>query len=277
LRRSLTVNGRPCRGFERGEAGEPGQVVDDEIGSLPRPRERPVNGRVSMSEWIRLGAHRGVLSERIRGPFALVLAGFGTATPSARADQAAAVSVAPEVMAAPAPPRRAYVQYGVAFTVEGVAHPGPVCRDANQPCILGSGGGIDVSVGWRPTDEFYLGGTYEFSKQESNKLFRLAILQQVRLELRHYFPTGNRAEPFALFAIGLAAYGNEWTAATWGPSGTLGGGVDLELSGGAVLDVSIAYRPIYLRSFSDSSPAFHDAGLAHFISLQIALEAQDTP
>jgi hypothetical protein len=223
---------------------------------------------------------RGVYNERIRGPVAAFLALLGTlpgTSSSARADEAAAaVSVEPEGAPPPAPPRRAYIQYGVAFTVEGVAHSGPVCADPNQPCILGSGGGIDIGVGWRPTDEFYIGGAYEFSKQDPNKLFRLAILQQVRLELRHYFPTGRSAEPFALFAAGLASYGNEWSVATWGPSGTIGGGLELELSGGAVFDVSLAYRPIYLRSFSDSIPAFHEAGIVHFISLEVALEAQDT-
>jgi hypothetical protein len=211
---------------------------------------------------------------RIHGPVTLALACAGTAAPSARADDIARVADQP---GAPAHLARAPLQYGVAFTVEGVVHPGPVCADPNQPCILGTGGGIDISVGWRPSDEFYLGGTYEFSKQDSNKLFRLAILQQARLEMRRYFPTGNRAEPFALFAVGLATYGNEWTIATWGPSVSLGGGVEFELSGGALLDVSLAYRPIYLRSFSDSIPAFRDAGIAHFIGLQIGLEAQDRP
>ena len=228
-----------------------------------------------------VGVPRGVLYGRIRGPVAVALAGgLGAAAPfasaEARADAAAAASFEPEVLAPPAPPRRAYVQYGVAFTVEGVAHPGPVCADPNQPCILGSGGGIDIGVGWRPTDDLYIGGAYEFSKQDPNKLFRLAILQQVRLELRHYFPTGKSAEPFALCALGLASYGNEWAVATWGPSGTIGAGLEVELTGGAVLDVSLAYRPIYLRSFADSIPAYHEAGVAHFVSLQIALEAQDT-
>jgi hypothetical protein len=220
-----------------------------------------------------------VFCGRIRGLVAVALTGgLGAGVPAARADEAAAAAASfePESRPTPAPPRRAYFQYGVAFTVEGVAHAGPVCADPNQPCILGSGGGIDIGIGWRPTDYFYLGGAYEFSKQDPNKLFRLAILQQARVEMRHYFPTGKSAEPFALFALGLAAYGNEWAVATWGPSGTLGGGLEVELNGGVVLDVSLAYRPIYLRSFADSIPAYHEAGVAHFISLQIALEAQDT-
>jgi hypothetical protein len=195
---------------------------------------------------------------------------------SARADEAGGVALAEtEALPPPTPARRAYVQYGVAFTVEGVAHAGPVCADANQPCILGSGGGIAIGVGWRNND-FYIGGAYEFSKQDPNKLFRLAILQQARLEVRHYFPTGKAAQPFVLVAAGLAAYGNEWAVATWGPSGTIGVGTEVELTGGAVLDLSLAYRPIYLRSFSDSIPAYHEAGVAHFISFQVALEAQDT-
>ena len=227
----------------------------------------------------------GVLLKGIRGAVlrAAVAIALGASAHLARADEAAAkpapdgvVAIEPEVLAPPAPPRRAYIQYGVAFTVEGVAHAGAVCADPNLPCILGSGGGIDISVGWRPSEDLYIGGAYEFSKQDPNKLFRLAILQQVRLELRHYFPTGKSTEPFVLFGAGLASYGNEWAVATWGPSATIGGGLELELAGGAVLDVSLAYRPVYLRSFSDSIPAFHEAGVAHFITLEIALEAQDT-
>src|SRR5271170_3101384 len=98
-----------------------------------------------------VGVSRGVLYRRIRGPVAVAVAWLGIGAPAARADEAAAVSVETEMLA-PAPPRRANIQYGVAFTVEGVAHPGPVCADPNQPCILGSGGGIDIGVGWRPTD-----------------------------------------------------------------------------------------------------------------------------
>jgi hypothetical protein len=175
----------------------------------------------------------------------------------------------------PPGPQRAYIQYGVAFTAEAVAYAGPVC-DSNAPCILGSGGGIDIHVGWRPTEHLYLGGAYEFSKQDANKLFRLAILQQVRAELRYYFPTGKSTRPFLLAGGGVAGYGNEWGIATWGPSATLGGGLEIEFAAGAVVALSLAYRPIYFRSFYDSTPAQHDDGIVHFVAFEVALEAQDT-
>lgn len=177
---------------------------------------------------------------------------------------------------APVPPRQAQIQYGVAFTVESVAQPGPICDNAGQPCILGSGGGIDARVGWRPSDKLYIGGAYEFSKQDPGKVYRLAILQQARVETRFYFPTGRSAEPFVLLGAGFASYGNEWAVATWGGGATFGGGLEMELSGGALLNLSLAYRPIFLRSFEDSIPTLHAAGFAHFITLEIALEAQDS-
>ena len=76
---------------------------------------------------------RGVLRGRILGPMAVVLAWLGTATPLAGADEAAAGAVEAEVRVPPAPPRRAYIQYGVAFTVEGVAHPGPTIPTRASP------------------------------------------------------------------------------------------------------------------------------------------------
>jgi hypothetical protein len=205
------------------------------------------------------------------------LVALATSASPARADDKPNTTVLEtEGIAPPPPPRQAQIEYGVAFTVEGVAHAGPICANTSQPCILGSGGGIDARVGWRPSENFYLGGAYEFSKQDPGKLYRLAILQQARMEMRLYFPTGESAEPFVLFGAGLAGYGNEWAVATWGAGATFGGGLEVELSGGSLLNVSVAYRPIFLRSFEDSIPAFHEAGIAHFITLEIALEAQDT-
>jgi hypothetical protein len=207
---------------------------------------------------------------------AIAVACFGLAGPARADDKPDATVLETPGPAAPVPPRQAQIQYGVAFTVEDVAQAGPICNNASQPCILGSGGGIDARVGWRPSEKFYLGGAYEFSKQDPGKVYRLAILQQARLETRIYFPTGQSTEPFILLGAGLVSYGNEWSVATWGAGATFGVGLELELSGGSLLNFSIAYRPIFLRSFEDSIPAFHDAGLAHFITLEIALEAQDS-
>jgi hypothetical protein len=200
--------------------------------------------------------------------------GLSLRAPEALADEASA-AVESEPPVTPPSPRRPFLQYGVAFTVEGVAAPGPICSDPNAPCILGSGGGIAVRIGWRPTEDLYIGGAYELSKQEPNELYRLGILQQARAEARHYFRTGHRTRPFAMVGGGLAGYGNEWAIDTWGPSLAVGGGVELEVSGGVMFDAALIYRPIYFRSFVDSSTLSHEGGISHFICLELAVEAQE--
>jgi hypothetical protein len=175
----------------------------------------------------------------------------------------------------PPPLGHAYIQYGVAFTVENVASAGPVCSAPNSPCILGSGGGISVRVGYRPGEELYVGGAYEFSKQDPNNLYRLGILQQARAELRRYFPTGWRTTPFVYGAAGVAGYGDEWSLDTWGLTAALGAGLDFELSSTVHLGVAIVYRPLFLAAWVDSSKTPHDAGVAHLVALEVALEAQD--
>jgi hypothetical protein len=199
---------------------------------------------------------------------------LGLPSPPALADEAA-VAAEVEAVVSPPVPQRAFLQYGVAFTVEGVASSGPICDNPGNPCILGSGGGVAVRVGWRPSERLYLGGAYELTKQESDKLYQLGILQQARGELREYIPTGHRTTPFALLGVGLAGYGNEWSIATWGPTATVGAGLEVEVSGGLLLDVSLAYRPLYLQRFVDSSTLSHDAGIAQFVGFELAVEAQE--
>jgi hypothetical protein len=190
------------------------------------------------------------------------------------AEPASTAAVEPSVD--PPPRGKPYVQFGVAFTVEGVLSPGPICSGGPaDPCILGSGGGISARVGWRPTENVYLGGAYEFSKQDPSRLYRLGILQQARAELREYIPTGHSIAPYILAGLGLASYGDEWNIDTWGPTATVGGGVELELSGRSLIGLSLAYRPIYLHAYEDSSTLSHGAGIAHLLGLELALEAQD--
>ncbi|MGH7439167.1 MAG: hypothetical protein ACRENE_26060 [Polyangiaceae bacterium] len=194
-------------------------------------------------------------------------------TQAARADSPASSDDARDPAVGPPDTRRPYIQYGIAFTIEDVLAAGPIC--STSPCILGSGGGIAGRVGFRGSERLYIGGSYELSKQEPNKLYLLGILQQVRGELRTYFPTGNRTTPFLLLGAGLAGYGNEWNVDTWGPSAQIGAGLEIELSGRSLVTVSMLYRPIYFRSFTDTSGLSHGAGIAQFFGVELAVEAQD--
>lgn len=178
-----------------------------------------------------------------------------------------------EPAVAPPPSQHSYVQFGVGLAAEVVGSPGPICTNVSN-CILGSGGGLVVRVGWRANDRWYVGGAYEMSKQDPNQLYRLGILQQLRGEVRRYFPTGRETSPFVLAGLGASGYGDEWRVDTWGLGATLGGGIEVEL-GPAVVVVSAAYRPMYFEGWSDTSGIPHDAGVAHFFSLEASIEAQD--
>jgi hypothetical protein len=192
------------------------------------------------------------------------------ATPS-RADD-----ILGPVESIPPPPaaHRAFLQYGVGLAVEGVVSAGPICSNSSN-CIVGSGAGIAIRVGYRPDTDLYIGGAYEFSKQDAAELYRLGILQQMRAEARRYFPTGREMAPFILLAVGVQGYGNEWSVDTWGPNATLGGGIEFELGGGPVLELTLAYRPMYFQSWVDSSTISHPSGVAHFINVEVSLEARD--
>ena len=198
------------------------------------------------------------------------------------------VGSATEALTIPPHSMHAYIQYGVGLSAEGVASPGPLCKSVplftslgallphsqSNNCILGSGGGVAVAVGWRPSEVVYLGGTYEMTKQDPNQLYRLGILQQVRLEWRRYFPLGLESAPFVLLGGGVHGYGNEWAIDTWGPDVSAGGGLEIEL-GGPVLDLLLAYRAMYFRGWEDTSGTPHSEGLAHFLAFEVSLEAKD--
>jgi hypothetical protein len=180
---------------------------------------------------------------------------------------------AAEVRTAPPPSDHAYIEYGPALAVEAVASAGPICQRVDN-CIFGSGGGLIARVGWRPSEELYIGGAYGVSKQDPSQLYRLGILQQLMAEGRRYFPNGRTVTPFALLGVGLSGYGNEWSIDTWGPSGSLGGGIEFDL-GGPVLVVSAAYRPMYFHSWVVSQTNDLQGGIAHFVGIDVAVEAKD--
>ena len=175
----------------------------------------------------------------------------------------------------PPPSNIVYLQYGVALAAEMVASAGALCDNRLVPCVLGPGAGIAIRAGWRGTGALYLGGAYEVTKQDPNKLYRLALLQQARAEARWYFATARQAEPYASFGGGVAGYGNEWGIDTWGPAGSLGAGVEVQISRRTVVGLGLAYRLLYLSAFTDTSGAARDGGVAQLVGLDIVLEQRD--
>jgi hypothetical protein len=188
------------------------------------------------------------------------------------------VSVRPlvDLQNAPPPPTNVvYLQYGVALTAEVISAAGPICDNVAVPCILGPGGGVAVRVGWRGTGALYIGGAYELSKQDPNKLLRLAILQQARAEGRYYFVSGRDTEPYLSGGLGVAGYGNEWGVDTWGPAGFAGLGLETQITRRTLIGVALAYRLLYFQRFTDTTGAARDAGLAQLIGLDFVLEQRE--
>jgi hypothetical protein len=177
---------------------------------------------------------------------------------------------------APPPPTNVvYVQYGVALTAEVVSAAGPICDNVSVPCIIGPGGGVAVRVGWRGVGPLYLGGAYELSKQDPNKLLRLAILQQARAEARYYFVSGRDTEPYFTGGLGVAGYGNEWGVDTWGPAGFVGFGLETQITRRTVVGVALNYRLIYFQQFKDTTGAARSPGVAQLVGLDFVLEQRD--
>jgi hypothetical protein len=178
-------------------------------------------------------------------------------------------------VAAVSPVELRYIQYGVALTAEVVTIPGPICSSTTAPCILGSGGGIAARVGYRFPGSWYVGGAYEFSKQDPSQLYRLAILQQLRGEARYYVITKRVTEPYLAAGLGVVGYGNAWGVDMWGALAYLGVGAEVQLSRTKVIGFGLSYRLLYTQRFTDSSATNRDPGIAQLFGVDIVLEARD--
>jgi hypothetical protein len=201
---------------------------------------------------------------------------LGTAAVLAVAGRAAAMHDEPP------PSTTQYLQYGVALTTETAASAGDVCPTRSiAPCILGSGGGLAIRVGYRTRSAWYVGGAYEFSRHDSSNLLRLAILQQLRGETRYYFEQGTRWTPYAAAALGAVLYGNEWGRETGGVTGALGAGAEFQVTESTLAGIAVMYRPILLRGWTDSAgqrraDRYLGFGLAHFIAIELNLAIRQT-
>jgi hypothetical protein len=172
-------------------------------------------------------------------------------------------------------------RYGVSVVFETVPSAGDVCpARAAAPCILGGGGGVAVWIGYRSRSPWFIGGAYEFSRQDSSNLLRLPILQQLRADARYYFDQGNRLTFYLTGSAGAAAYGSEWGIDTGGVVAGLGAGLEFEAGGLAVLGLAVLYRPLLLRRWTDGAgqlraDRYLGFGIAHLVALELIFEVRD--
>lgn len=171
-------------------------------------------------------------------------------------------------------PKPAMLQYGVGFAAEYLADAGDTCAPA-APCILGSGGGLAARLGWRAPTHWYFGGAYEVAKLDSNKLYRLGLLHQLRGEARWYLETDRVGTPYVTGILGAVAYGSEWSPDTFGPIGGVGVGVSTEIAPRTLVGVGLSYRVAWLSAFTDTAGTSRPAGAFQLLTLDFSLEARD--
>ena len=140
------------------------------------------------------------------------------------------------------------------------------------PCILGPGAGPVLRGGYRPSGPWYIGGAYQFAKLDSNNLYRLGIMQQLRAEMRYFIDVGSRFTPYVTWAAGGVVYGNEFGVETGGAVTFAGAGVELEITRMAVVGLSFNYEPMLLAAFTDTAGQERNTGVAHFLHLELVIE-----
>ncbi len=174
-----------------------------------------------------------------------------------------------------------FVQSGVALTAENLLSGGGVCpTTATTPCILGPGLGVAVRMGYRTRGPWYWGGAYEAARHDSSNILRLAMLQQVRGELRYFFDQSDRLTPYASGGLGAAVYGNEWGIDTAGPTVQLGGGFEFQASATTVVGLAVSWRAIVLRAWTDGTGQMRandvlGMGVSQWLSLDFILEIRN--
>jgi hypothetical protein len=182
----------------------------------------------------------------------------------------------------PPPLHVEYAQYGVALQGLVDLDSGAMCGhgvspnsvSAPAPCILGSGGGLVIRIGYRSPGPWYIGGTYSFAKMDSQNLFRLGIFQQLGAEMRYMPDTGHQVAPYATWGLGGVVYGNEWGVETGGAMVFAGGGMQFEVSRVAVLGLGVAYKPTLIAGWTDTAGYSRPLGVAQFIGLDFQLEVR---
>src|SRR5882724_9596695 len=186
-----------------------------------------------------------------------------------------------QLAALPPPTSVEYIQYGVSLHTLTLLEGGGVCPvGAKTPCIVGSGGGLGLRVGYRSRGPFYLGAAFQLSRLNSSNLLRLAILQRLTVDGRYYFDRGNRLTPYLLGGLGGAIYGNEWRATSGGVALSFGVGVEYQMTERTLVTLLPTYQPVLFRRFDDSTGQERAAGplgfgLAHWLAVQVIVELRD--
>jgi hypothetical protein len=170
-----------------------------------------------------------------------------------------------------------FITYSIGFPVEALLDPGVVCAHVLERCMIGGGGGIALGAAYRDGGTS-LGAVYEVTFHDSHSIYQRGVLEQIRGEWTLHSRSPllfEGVQPFLSAGAGFAVYGDNWAIATYGPIGSLGAGLELELGVKLTATASLAYRPIYFKRFSDAGGTERAAGFVHFLGLNFGLQLRE--
>jgi hypothetical protein len=204
-----------------------------------------------------------------------------TPPPTANAPPGASAPTPAPAVPAPAMPKSDhptplqvdYAQYGLAIGGDFDLESGGICpTNEVTPCIIGSGGGLTLRGAYKPSGPWYFGGAYQFSKLDSNNLFRLGVFQILRFEARYYIDFGSIIKPYLEWGGGPCIYGNLWGADTGGAVLRAGGGVEFEVTRFALVGLGLVYQPALLVGYTDTTHQARDTGITQFLHFEVVVE-----
>ncbi len=178
----------------------------------------------------------------------------------------------------PLPSRGIYVSYGIALHTESLLSPGAICPSGKSDCVIGNGGGISASGGYR-NPNWTLSVTYEVSFLDSSSIYQRGILQNVRGDARWrpwWAVIGDQVALFAGAGAGIAGYGDNWAVSVLGPSVQGALGAEYEAGTKLALVFAFSYRAAYLRALGQTPLQYPEGGgIVQFFGLSLGVELHD--
>lgn len=156
---------------------------------------------------------------------------------------------------------------------------GALCPSAAE-CVYSNGGGVGGHVERRWPSGPAVGLAYELGFVNSNGVFELGLIQELRGQAKYYFLPRSLVHPFVGGGVGAVIFGDTFRVATAGVSVTAIVGLELELTELLSAFVTLPVRAIRFAPFTAGRDGVRRAADGDFsvtAALQLGLVITQIP